>query len=538
MYKLFLIFFISFFATNLFADSLHSKVDREEIEMGDIITLVVKTDFQTFTSPNFSSLNDQFSILGKDQSSQITMVNGHFNSYTRWDIRLAPKQVGELIIPPFQLANVVSNPIKIAVKQPSQNQNTYGVSFFEASVNKSQAYVQQEIIYTLRFYHLGDLTRGNTRPPVFKETISKQLTKQTNYQKNVNGSHYEVYEWSWALYPQKSGELSISPQVFNGQLLYRGRMKRVSEKSKTIKLDIKPIPENYPKQTTWLPATSIKLAEDWQYDKQVRVGDSITRTMQIQAENLLASQLPELKITDQSDFHTYPDKADLENKTSRNGLTSQTTRKIAIIPISDGNLTLPSYTIHWWNTKTDQLETASLSEKTLQILPALNQKKTAMSVTNPPNTKIEDKNKPLEQKENNPLISVAKDNIIIWQLLSLLFAIAWLVTLFLWWKLRKKPEQAISELKPKDSIEPLPFCQTTNAKIYYQQLNQWLKQQTNENQIRLEIEQDLTPLKSHLFNNKKLNTECLAKICATIKKLLANEQEQLPANDKLEKLYL
>lgn len=539
MYKLYLLFFIYFFTSNLFADSLQSRVDRENIEMGDIITLVVQTDFQTLTSPDFSNLHDQFSVLGKDQSSQITMVNGHFESYTRWDIRLAPKQMGELIIPPFKLGNVVSNPIKITVKPPSQNQNTYGVSFFEATVNQTQAYVQQEIIYTLRFYHLGDLTRGNTRPPIFQDAISKQLTKQTNYQKNVNGTHYEVYEWRWAIYPQKSGELKIEPQVFNGQLRYRGRMKRVSDKSQTIKLDIKPIPDSYPKHATWLPAMSIKLSEDWQYDKKISVGDSITRTLQIQADNLLASQLPELKIADQTGFHTYPDKANLENKTSRNGLTSQTTRKIAIIPVNQGDLTLPSYRLHWWNTKTNQLEISSLPEKTLPILPALNQK-TTETITNPENTKTENKNKQLEQEEKNPRVVVAGDNIILWQLVSLLFAIAWLVTLFLWWLQRKKPEQVITKSESKDITRQgeLPFCQTTDAKTYYQQLNQWLKQQTNEEQIRLEIEQNLSQLKGHLFNNQALEPDCLAKICESIKELQTIEQQQMPVNDKLEKLYL
>ncbi len=541
--KILLVLVISIYSSNLLADTLSAQVDRQKIEMGDIITLILKTDFQSLSRPNFSVLQDQFEILGQQQSNQITMINGNFESFTRWDIRLTPKQLGELIIPPITIDNVSSKPVKISVQKLSQNQGKYGVSFLEASVDIKEAFVQQQIIYTLRYYHLGDLVRGNTRPPLFKDLIATSLTKQLNYQKRINGKNYEVYEWRWAIFPQKSGKLIIPPQIFNGQIVHNRTRKRINQHSKAIELTIKAIPKNYPKQSNWLPASSIQLTEEWLQNKVVRVGDSITQTIQIQAEGLLASQLPEIKLEPQQKLHTYPDKAKLESENTTAGVISQSTREIAIIPTNEGNIKLPSYKIHWWNTNTDQLETAIIKARDLTILASLttnNTANTTVSITPELNKQQHSdgvKSKAIANKERQ---------IKIWQLISLIILVAWIVTLLLW--LRQEKQQKINNKarlqaeKAKanhDNTAP-NFCNEDKPKEFYQQLNNWLKQQNDQQKVKEQIQKELTELTSHLFNNQKLSEQCLANICIKAKQVIATEAKaQNSTNaDKLEKLYL
>lgn len=528
---------VIFFSNNSHADSLKSYVDRQKIEMGDIINLTVQTDFQTLSKPDFSILQDQFEILAEQRSSQINMVNGSFESYTRWDVRLTPKQLGELIIPPFKVADVTSNPVTIKVAKATAMPSQHGASFFEASVNQLQAYVQQQMIYTLRFYHLGSLVRGSTRPPVFKDAISKPLTKQVNYQKSINGNNYEVYEWSWAFYPQKSGELIIEPQVFNGQIRYNARTKRINQFSKAIKLNIKPIPSSYPKQELWLPATNVELLEDWQHNKTVRVGDSITRTLQIQANSLLSSQLPTIELEQQIEFHHYPDQPILEDKKTNNGFRGKSTRKIAIVPTSDGKLVIPSYQVHWWNTTTDSLAVAQLPVKTINILPAL-QSKTAAKL---PILSVEQEN------ANNDLSKITnqtEQNSYIWQLVSLFFALLWLGTLYWFFRKRTTRQAGIiaSQTTAQDTAKAntgLNFCQTTDAKVFYQQLNLWLQQQENEAVLKSLIEENFNQLQSHLFNEQKLAKNCLLQICNSIEQFNVEQSKlQKSPSDKLESLYL
>jgi len=527
-----LFIFGSFLSLNSSADSLKSYVDRQNIEMGDIINLTVQTDFQTLSKPDFSHLKDQFELLSQQRSSQINLINGNFESYTRWDLRLTPKQIGELIIPPFEIADVKSKPITINVKKPSQVASEYGISFFEASINQTESYVQQQLIYTLRFYHLGSLVRGNTRPPLFKGAIAKSLTKQINYQKSINGNHYEVYEWSWAIYPQQSGEMIIEPQIFNGQIRYNGRSKRINQFSKEIKLNIKPIPSSYPKQATWLPATNIKLAEDWQHNKTIRVGDSITRTIQIQAVNLLSSQLPTIELEQQIGFQNYPDQAILEDKKGNHGFISQSTRKIAIVPTADGKIHIPNYTIYWWNTEKDSLEVHQLPEKTMVIHPAL------ISSSNA-NAPIQSEVKTTETTKDSPTIKTTNTDNMLWQLLSLFFAIAWIITLVLWLKQKNKPQVTNLVAKEKVALDTLDFCRSNDPKDYYQKLNHWLHRQDNELQIQQQINTELNQLQSHLFNNQPLPNTCLSQICDKLKIMNSStlkDVSKLEAN-KLEKLY-
>ncbi len=521
------------FIKPVFAQTLTSQVDRKNIEKGDIITLVMQADFQTSATPSFLPLKDQFEVLSTQRSNQILMVNGEFKSFTRWDIRLIPKQVGQLIIPPLTIANAKSPPIKIQVTNLTKNKHQLGVSFLEASVNITTAYVQQQIIYTLRFYYRGILTRGNTNPPVFTNAMSQQLTNQVKFQKKINGITYEVFEWSWAFFPQQSGELVIPAQIFTGQIHHDGRTKRVNEQSKPIILSIKPIPASYPKHALWLPAISIEVVEDWQYDANIKVGDSISRTIQIRATGLQASQLPKINLIDQPQFHHYPDKSKLENKATPRNLTSQSTREIVIIPIKEGEFTLPEYKVYWWNTAANQLETAILPTKTFNILPAVVIEEPAkLIITETIADDTISKDKPLDTPQN----------LILWQVLTLFFAIVWLITLFL--LLKQKKTTVVSAKVQQVSKKPihLIFCnkqQMAEPKQFYQTLTNWLQLQTNVHNIKNTISLELNQLTAHLFNNQPLADDCLIQICKKIQVITSIEKETNSKKqlDKLEKLY-
>ena len=66
---------------------------------------------------------------------------------------------------------------------------------------------------------------------------------------------------------------------------------------------------------------------------------------------------------------TYPDDPETSETSSVKGVRSVRTEKMAIIPSSAGNLTLPAIEFNWWNTSTQSMETAILPERTLAILP-------------------------------------------------------------------------------------------------------------------------------------------------------------------------
>ncbi|RUM91902.1 MAG: hypothetical protein DSZ27_05110 [Thiomicrospira sp.] len=528
-------------STQVFAKSVTVKVDHQSVEMGDIISVVIKTDFQTFETPDFSGLKDQFDILGTQRSSQIEIINGNYQSYSRWDLRLSPKQIGDLVIPPIKIGDAMSKPHIIKVTEnkivPGAEK---GSSFLESNINLTAPYVQQEVLFTLRFYHLGQFINGNIRPPTFHQAISENIRNQFHYQKNVNGRLYDVYEWTWAFYPQKSGQMVIPPQSFNGRIQYQGRLKIVKDQTQPIELKVLPKPNHYPTNSAWLPAKKVTLTDDLQTTTPVRVGDSITRTLSLKAEGLLASQLPDFQFKDQAGFHVYPDKANNNNQKTEQGMLSQKLQKIAIVPTRAGKVTLPAITVNWWNTQTNELETQTLAKKTITVLPAVNTQQ------NPFDTMRPESIPETAQKVGS------SNNIGLWQSATWLFVVLWLISsaLAVHFYRNRKPT-AIAKMDsqshknslawPDNDLELEKLCEANkkgvkDARMLYRAILAW--QQRYPDKGNDTFKAHLQTLKAHLYHQADLPVDTLSALCDDIARLNESQSKSSKKPGKhLDPLY-
>ena len=524
---------------------LVTEVDNRQIEMGDIISVRVIADFQSYAaSPNFDSLKDQFDVLGSQRSSNMQIINGQYSSTTEWLAQMTPKQTGELRIPSFEVEGVRSNPITIRVTQAKAYGTQNQITFIEAELNKTSAYVQEEVIYNLRFFHLGRLVDGSIRPPQFGDSLVKQLKNQQTYQKKINGQIYEVFEWSYAFYPQKSGELVIEPQDFTGRLQLGSQLRAIHDNSEKLTLKVLQKPASYPAQANWLPAKNISLSETWQtansQQNELHVGDSLTRTLKLNAIGQLGSQLPAIAFENQAGLQIYPDQPQTHEQPALDGYRSEKLFKMAIIPTQAGTLTLPAITLNWWNTQTQTLETAQLPAKTLQVLPALNNPNLPAAV---PNTKLPNALPetlvPHETTVANPPL-FSNTTLLGLSVLTLLFFSAWI-----WqWQQTRKLKKQLQQLV----LQPIAVAaQTPHTPIYnnlcdanlapadfYRWLNQFLQihPSLQNNPILME---SLKPLKAHLFHQQALPDGLLLKICNLINQPTTTEKPQ--QKPQLQMLY-
>lgn len=498
----------------LWANTLTVTTDRQQIEMGDIITLQVQADFQTLSGqPDFDLLKDQFDILGTQRSNSVRMINGKFFTETFWTVRLTPKQTGELVIPPFQVEGVQSQPYKIQVSQIKATAGAVEPHFLEAEVSTSQPYVQQEVVYSLRFYHLGRLLTGNVRPPQFDQALSEPLGKQRSYQKNLNGRLYDVYEWQYVVYPQQSGSLTISAPAFSGQLNFRGRMKQINDQANALTLNVRPKPANYPDQATWLPAKKLQLTHQWQTNSPLRVGDSATLTLILEAEGLLASQLPTLGLKQQAGFHLYPDQPQTHQEQIATGAVSLKEIKIALVPTEAGEINIPKITLPWWNTQTNQLEQLAIPSKTLQV--------EAGFIPSSPASHPQ-----LATATSEPLMPQVNNSGWFWPILTGLFALLWFITLDLWLQAKRaltadktsEPIDLDNQPSPPAWTELAQICQAELTPMArYSALNQWRQTQTDIQISDLDWQTTLQPLKAHLFNQQAFDETQQQQLCEHLK---------------------
>jgi len=364
------------------AATIEATVDRTVVQENESLNLTLSSDSDVDDDPDFASLEKDFRILSRGQSSNISIINGRVNRQIKWDLMLMPKRTGDLKIPAISFGKDRSNAIAIKVTTASAGGSTISdeLVYMDASVDSEKVYVQSQVVYTLRIYHAVQLRNASlTELEVSdKDAIIEKLDENRSYEKMINGRRYRVFEKQFAIFPQTAGDMTIEPAVLEAQYIDLPRVLRTKRLvSKPIKVQVQPVPQSarQAKSGYWLPAHSLTLTEDWSNKAdQIKVGDPITRTITLIANGLLSSQLPVLGETDtNSGIKQYADQPVLENTVSNDGFVGKREEKIAYIPTQAGEITLPPIKLNWWNTDKDKLETITLPGRNIKVVGTVGQ---------------------------------------------------------------------------------------------------------------------------------------------------------------------
>jgi BatD DUF11 like domain len=436
------------------ADTLTTTVDRSQLGRGETLELLVKFDRQTTSDPDFSPLNDDFEVLSRQQKNRFSLRNGSSTSYTEWRLQLLPKRTGKLQIPPLSFKGVVSAPITLQVEdRPQSSINTTAINqpvFVETGVDKSTAYVQEQLLITFRINASTNLQSISSEELIVKDA-SVMKVSENQYQKQINGINHLVIELQYAVFPESSGNLTIPAIRFNtvipdrrdpysNSFLSRGG-KRLVLYSEEKKITIKPRPTSYG-STEWLPTTAVSLSERWSRPlDELVAGEPITRTIYLSAQGLTSAQLPPLDIKSGDGFKVYPDQPQLNDDISSNGVMGSREESIAIVPSRGGSITLPPITVQWWDTASNQVRETVLEGKTLSIKPVENSISTPVSATERPST------------AETPLIEKQQPSLVFWLLIisNALLLGTTIIFLLLWRAAQNKTlsERATAEHPPE-----------------------------------------------------------------------------------------
>ena len=540
------------------ADSLKVETDRQNVEMGDIITLEIEADFQSKGSKlDLTLLEDQFDVISSQQSNQIEIVNGSYNSYTRWRLQILPKQAGKLMIPPFELNGVKSKPypINVTEAQYADGQQPY---FLEAKVDKQQIYVQEQVIYTLRFYHKGSLINGNIRPPKFENALVESLKEQSVFGKTIEGQQYTVYEWQYALFPQASGDFKIAGPSFTGLLNLRGKQKGVQSVAKDTV--IKVLAAEKSPTPYWLPASSLTLSQEWKkLPNTIYVGDSLRRVITLQVEGLKTTQLPTITTQNGSTYKVYADEAVSNQTLSEKGVNSIKLISQAIVPTQEGTLTLPDETITWWNTEKSSFETATLKSQPLIIWPSSNVNQNTI----PPVTKSSQiaanklANNPIQKgqyqqpqySQNQTENEVMSIPFWVWSIMVVVLTSLWLITLLFLLRTRQQLKAAgiagnSIKLDTGSTAENYTFnhqwCDMPLPEFYKELLRQLHDDLHIKSVESIPIERlrnAVFQLEAHLFAGEKLGYDTQQTICDNWASLITKHNQNVTKKGELSELY-
>jgi hypothetical protein len=418
------------------AAEVQVSIDRNPVQVNESFQLVFSLDADPDRDPDFSALQQDFLILSNRRSSGISIINGEYQRSVKWGLKLMAKQVGEFTVPAIRFGNESSKPFQVTVKPSSMASVPHDRLVLELLADKSEVFVQGQVILTLRLlsatdisaYQFGDISLQNL------DAVIEPLGDERQYQTRIADRSYLVLEQQFALFPQQSGRLTVAPARAEVRLPSKssfdpfrtgGEIRQL--RSQSLFVDVAPVPAEF-KGPYWLPADKVELREEWQGDLTALVaGEPVTRSLSLLAEGLTAAQLPELELIPIAGIKQYPDQAELENRRSGKGVTGERVQKVALIPGTAGRYLVPAINLPWWNLQSGKMEIATIPEREIIVSAAA-----GVSIVEPPVAEAQTTLQESAPAAANPF----------WLWLSLALASGWMLSALYWWYRLRAPTGA------------------------------------------------------------------------------------------------
>jgi hypothetical protein len=442
-----------------------------------------------------SSLLGEFVVGRTSVSSQTQMVNFSTTRTTTWSTILIPRKQGQFTIPSFDVEGQKTQPISMMVIPVSASTATQGRDIFiTTEIDVSEAYVQQQIRYTVKLHLARDLQRGSLASPSLANADIRQIGKDAEYNQIVEGRRFRIIERNFAIIPQQSGTFTIEGPVFAGEVVdnssqnfgFFNRSKPVNRIGPPQQIIVLPVPSNYTEH--WLPSDYVELQEEWQATgNEFIAGEPLTRTITLTAVGLVEEQLPEINSEYPDNLKIYPDQASTTTVEKDQTLIAQRTQSIALIPSQAGEYFIPPVTVPWFNIISKQTEYARLPGRTITVLPAANVLATNLPIAPPAQI-----SQALPQTANpqQPNLLSIQQNSGLWSPSSWLLLALWLITLGLWaWQSRNNKQATVNNVTNPSEQQYWQILQKAlsgnEPQPIYSPLSQWLGELCGNAQLAL-----------------------------------------------------
>lgn len=200
--------------------------------------------------------------------------------------------------------------------------------------------------------------------------IAKQRNQlATNYTERKGGQTWSRQRWEITLYPQASGQFVIPPVAVGVQVSAPDGSKVTGTLyTQPIKFEASMPSGLLSDDSAWFTATKVSVDQKWTMSNdELKVGDAITRTITINAQDSLSVLLPDLLSNDSTaSYQAYPQPNRLDDKQTRGDYQSSRIEESVYVIQQGGEFTLPEHKFQWWNSKSKALETVVIEGKTFK----------------------------------------------------------------------------------------------------------------------------------------------------------------------------
>ena len=324
------------------------------------IDFVMNQNGDNFSPPNF----ENFQIIGgPNQSIKTSYVNGERSFSKTYSYFLKPLKKGNLKISQASIEIdgeiYKSLPIEVlitdSVSQPSDSVTQYYSDDdieLRALISKGSPYLNEPITIVYKLYYKAPINisdASETETPNYKDFWSQTIKiPQLKVQREVyRGQNYNVVEWrKVVLYPQKAGELEISPLSLNlvldvptdkrdffGNVIYDQTSQFISTGMR--KINVKDLPK------TNKPDSFTGAVGQFEFDvilnkKSLRATESFQAELKVKGNgNLKLFDLPNMLVPNSMELFE-PEREESIN-TNLRGMSGSVSKYFTVIPRFQGN---------------------------------------------------------------------------------------------------------------------------------------------------------------------------------------------------------
>ncbi|MCY3970703.1 MAG: BatD family protein, partial [Acidobacteria bacterium] len=339
-------------------------VDRNQVALGTQIYMTVRIDGSPDEPPRLPELPD-FRVVSRGQQRSTQIDNFSVSHSTSYNYLLIPTRAGTFDVGAATAVidgvEVKSQPFRIEVTEAEdQGDERDRDLFVTANASTDQPWQGQQVIYTWRFYSRVPVGQGSIESMEFgNDVVVEDLGEVRQFQTTIDGVQYSVNEVRKALFPQRSGELTL-PQTqlrvevqveqarrpsrrrsifddFDDLLGGGGRWVTKYLLTEPLTLDVRPLP---PAPQGWNGLVGDFDIQAQLSRRELQVGQSATLEVQVGGTgnvHLLSEPgFPELPT-----FKIYPDQPDANIDRSGRRLTGRKVFRRALVPLVAGALDIP-----------------------------------------------------------------------------------------------------------------------------------------------------------------------------------------------------
>jgi len=387
-----------------------ANANKKIVSLNDYFQLtftIRNADAKSFSPPKFTN----FKVLAgpsTSSSSNIQFINGkmsHSTSYS-YTYTLQPSKVGKFTIGPASCTvkgkKTTSNSVKMEVvkgkSSPSgtQQSNTSSPTtreedlILKVSVDKTNVYQGEQVTATYKIYTRVNISNGSiSKMPGSTGFWANQIEMPQQLHFTQENKYHVATVWKVALFPQRSGELTVDPMemdfvirikiqkrrrsifddlfddpFFGGFGSYKDIKKTI--KSNSVKIKVKPLPTiNKPQNFNGAVG---KYALKATLDKtETKSNEPLTLNIKISGEGNL--KLIESPMIDElpADFETYEPKIIEKMVKGSSKIKGTKTFEYLLIPRRGGEYKLPPITFSYFDLSKKDYITLNSSPFTIKV---------------------------------------------------------------------------------------------------------------------------------------------------------------------------